>query len=146
VTYPAERFLVWLTCGVLGFSTQAFYAWSRNSVSLRGLEGAYAINALIDAHGDDSAFGYRCLGDEFERDGIEVGEWRGWQLCSQPKLWSTTIKKGRTGKRPGLPVNDDLLRRNLTAARPDRTWVTDLTEHPTTDGKVYCCAEHGLVL
>ena len=63
MTYPlvrdlaAEGFPVRLTCGVRGFSTQAFYAWNKNAVTLRDLEDAYAINALIDAHGDDPAFG-----------------------------------------------------------------------------------------
>jgi len=146
MTYPlvrdlaAEGFPVRLTCGVLGFSAQAFYAWSKNPVSGRDLEDAYAINALIDAHGDDPAFGYRFLADELERVGIEIGERRAWRLCSQQKLWSTTVKKGRKGKRPGPAVNDDLLRRDFTAAQPNRKWVTDLTEHPTAEGKVYCCA------
>lgn len=40
VTYPAESFPVRLTCGALGFSTQAFYAWSRNPVLLQNLEDA----------------------------------------------------------------------------------------------------------
>jgi transposase InsO family protein len=146
MTYPlvrdlaAEGFPVRLTCGVLGFSAQAFYAWSKNPVSLRDLEDAYAINALIDAHGDDPAFGYRFLADELERAGIQIGERRAWRLCSQQKLWSTTVKKGRKGKRPGPAVNDDLLRRDFTAAQPNRKWVTDLTEHPTAEGKIYCCA------
>jgi len=80
------------------------------------------------------------LADELERAGIEIGERRAWRLCSQQKLWSTTVKKGRKGKRPGPAVNDDLLRRDFTAAQPNRKWVTDLTEHPTAEGKVYCCA------
>lgn len=50
------------------------------------------------------------------------------------------MRKGRRGNRPGPPVNDDLLRRDFTAAEPNRKWVTDLTEHPTAEGKVYCCA------
>ena len=107
----AEGFPVRLTCGVLGFSTQAFYAWSKNPVSGRDLEDPYAINALIDAHGDDPAFGYRFLADELERAGIEIGERRAWRLCSQQRLWSTTARKGRKGKRPGPAVNDGLLRR-----------------------------------
>ena len=51
------------------------------------------------------------MADELERAGIQIGERRAWRLCSQQKLWSTTVKKGRKGKRPGPPVNDDLLRR-----------------------------------
>ena len=26
------------------------------------------------------------------------------------------------------------------AEAPDRLWATDVTEHPTGEGKVYCCA------
>ena len=80
------------------------------------------------------------MADELERAGIEIGERRAWRLCPQQKLWSTTVKKGRKGKRPGPPVNDDLLRRDFTAAVPNRKWVTDLAEHPTAEGKIYCCA------
>ena len=85
MTYPlvrdlaAEGFPVRLTCGVLGFSAQAFSAWNKNPVTLRDLEDACAINALIDAHGDDPAFGYRFLADELERAGIEIGERRAWR-------------------------------------------------------------------
>jgi len=127
MTYPlvrdlaAEGFPVRLTCGVPGFSTQAFYAWSKNPVSCRDLEDAYAINALIDAHGDDPAFGYRFLVDELQRAGIEISERRAWRSCSQQKLRSTTVKNGRKGTRPGPAVNDDLLRRDFTAALPNRT-------------------------
>ena len=79
----AEGFPVSLTCGVLGFSAQAFYAWSKNLVTFRDLEDAYAINALIDTHSDDPAFVNRFLVDEFERASIKIEERRAWRLCSQ---------------------------------------------------------------
>lgn len=138
----AEGFPVRLTCGVLGFSTQAYYAWLANPVSDRDLQDAYLTNALLDAHGDDPAFGYRFLADELERAGIAAGERRIWRLCSQQGIWSTTVRKGRlgSGKRPGPAVYDDHVQRNFTASGPNRTWVTDITEHPTGEGKLYCCA------
>ena len=138
----AQGFPVRLTCGVLGFTTQAYYAWVANPVSERDLADAYLTNALIDAHHDDPAFGYRFLSDELVRAGITVGERRVWRLCSQQRLWSTTVRKGRrgSGKRPGPAVHDDHVQRNFTAPEPNRTWVTDITEHPTGQGKVYCCA------
>lgn len=136
----AEGFPVRLACGVLGFSTQAYYAWLRQPVGDRELDDAYLINALIDAHRDDPAFGYRFLADELERAGLDVGERRVWRLCSQQRLWSTTVRKGRRGKKPGPPVHDDHIRRDFTAPAPNRKWVTDITEHPTAEGKVYCCA------
>jgi transposase InsO family protein len=138
----AEGFPVRLTCGVLGFTAQSYYAWLANPVSARDLDDAYLTNALIDAHGDDPAFGYRFLSDELGHAGIAVGERRVWRLCSQQRIWSTTVRKGRrgSGKRPGPAVHDDHVQRNFTAAEPNRIWVTDITEHPTGEGKVYCCA------
>lgn len=136
----AEGFPVRLTCGLLGFSAQAYYAWSKNPVSARDWHDAHLINALIDAHHDDPAFGYRFLADELARAGMTVGERRVWRLCSQQRLFSTTVGKTRRGKRPGPAVNDDHLRRDFTAPAPNRKWVTDITEHPTAQGKVYCCA------
>ena len=64
-----------------------------------------------------------------------------WRLCRQQRLWSSTVHKGRhgSGKRPGPAVHDDLVLRNFTADTPNAVWVTDITEHPTGEGKLYCC-------
>lgn len=34
----------------------------------------------------------------------------------------------------------DLVRRDISDDGPNKLWVTDITEHPTTEGKVFCCA------
>jgi putative transposase len=145
MSYPLVRDLaaqgipVRLTCGVLGHSTQAYYAWLRQPVGQRDLDDAYFTNLLIDAYGDDPEFGYRLLADELDKLGHAVGERRVWRLCNQQKLWSATVRKGRKGKTPGPAVHDDLVQRDFTAAEPNRVWVTDITEHPTAEGKLYCC-------
>jgi transposase InsO family protein len=138
----AEGIPVRLICGVLGHSRQAYYAWLSDPISVREFEDAYLTNALIDAHADDPEFGYRFLADELERAGHDVGERRVWRLCSEQKLWSTTVRKGRrgSGKRPGPAVHDDLVQRQFTAAEPDQVWLTDITEHATSQGRIYCCA------
>jgi putative transposase len=71
-----------------------------------------------------------------------VGEGRVHRLCRQQRLWSTTTKKGRAGsaKLLGPAVHDDLVQRNFTASHLDEVWLTDITEHPTLEGKLYCCA------
>lgn len=40
----------------------------------------------------------------------------------------------------GRPVRDDLVQREFAADRPDRLRLTDITEHPTGEGKLYLCA------
>jgi transposase InsO family protein len=146
MTYPlvqelaAEGIPVRLTCGVLGFSTQAFYKWRARPCSDRDFDNAHLTNALVDLHADDPEFGYRFLTEELHAAGHRAGERRVWRLCRQQRLWSTTVKKGRHGKRPGPAVHDDHVQRNFTAPRPDAIWLTDITEHPTAEGKLYCCA------
>jgi putative transposase len=34
----------------------------------------------------------------------------------------------------------DLVKRNFTVEAADRLWLTDITEHPTKEGKLYCAA------
>jgi hypothetical protein len=118
----AEGIPVRLTCGVLGHSPQAYYAWLRQPIGPRELEDAYLTNALIDTHADDPEFGYRFLAEELTVLGHDVGERRVWRLCSQQRLWSSTVRKGRrgSGKTPGPAVHDDLVQRDFTASAPDR--------------------------
>ena len=137
----ALGFPVRLTCGVLGFSAQAFYRWRSDPVSRRDYDDAHLVDAIRDVHFDDPEFGYRFISDELERASHRVGERRVWRLCSEHKIWSTTTKKGRkgAGKRPGPAVHDDLVQRNFTAPAPDLVWLTDITEHRTAEGKLYAC-------
>ncbi|MFB8229944.1 DDE-type integrase/transposase/recombinase [Cellulosimicrobium sp. NPDC055967] len=49
-------------------------------------------------------------------------------------------RRKRRGHRPAPAPHEDLVRRDFTASGPDRLWCTDITEHPTSEGRVYCCA------
>ena len=136
----ADGIPVAVTCRVLGFSKQAFYAWKASPVTPRDLQDAYLTNAALDIHHDDPAFGYRFIADELAAQGVAAGANRVARLCSQQKIWSVFAKrKGRT-REAGPPVHDDLVRRQFTAERPNQLWLTDITEHRTAEGKLYLCA------
>ncbi len=137
----AEGIPVRLSSGVLGFSPQAFYKWRARPCSDRDRCDAHLTNAIVDIHAEDPEFGYRLITDELETAGHQVGERRVWRLCAQQRIWSTTTKKGRRcAKTPGPAMHDDLVQRRFSAPGPDVVWVTDITEHPTVEGKLYCCA------
>ena len=146
MSYPLVRDLaaggipVAVTCRVLGFSRQAFCAWRQNPVSQRDWDDAHLINAAIDVHRDDPEFGYRFIADELPARGIATGENRVARLCSQQRIWSVLAKKRGLGRKAGPAVHEDLVARQFTAAGPDRVWLTGITEHPTTEGKLYLCA------
>ena len=65
----AEGIPVTVTCGVLGFSTQAFYKWQADPICDRDFDDAHLTNAIVDIHFDDPEFGYRFIADELERGG-----------------------------------------------------------------------------
>jgi transposase InsO family protein len=129
-----------VTCRVLGFSKQAIYKWQANPVSQRDWDDAHLINAAIDIHRDDPAFGYRFIADELHERGLQAGENRVARLCSQQRIWSVFAKKPGLTRKAGPPVHDDLVDRQFTAPAPNVTWLTDITEHRTAEGKLYLCA------
>lgn len=49
----------------------------------------------------------------------------------------TSRRRGKPTKPPA--VFDDLVKRDFKPVRPNDLWVTDITEHPTREGKLFCC-------
>ncbi len=49
-------------------------------------------------------------------------------------------RRGCTVRDPDAQPSSDLVNRDFTVTEPNRLWVTDITEHPTAEGKVYCAA------
>jgi transposase InsO family protein len=145
--YPLVRELavdgvpVAVTCRVLKIARQPYYRWLACPVTDAELTTAYRANALFDAHRDDPEFGYRFLVDEAREAGELMADRTAWKICSDLGWWSLFGKKrGRSGKKPGPPVHDDLVMRDFTAEAPNQLWLADITEHWTGEGKLYLCA------
>jgi transposase InsO family protein len=136
----ADGIPVAVTCRVLGFTPQGFYAWRADPVSQRDWDDAHLINAALDIHHDDPAFGYRFIADELTAQGIATGRNRVARLCKVQRIWSVFAKKKGLTRRAGPPVHDDHVRKVFTADAPNQIWLTDITEHPTAEGKLYLCA------
>ena len=103
MTYPLVRDLavdgipVTVTCRVLKFSPQAFYAWCADPVSERDLTDAYAMDAAYEIHADDPGFGYRFIADELAAAGHAVSERRVWKICSRAGIASAHARSGCGG-------------------------------------------------
>src|SRR5215207_6187009 len=136
----ADKIPVVVTCPVLGFSKQAFYKWQAAPVSRRDWDDAHLINAAVDIHHDDPEFGYRYIADELTDQGVRASRNRVNRLCSSQRRWSVHSRKRGLNRKPGPPVRDDRVLRDFTAPAPNLLWLTDITEHPTAEGKLYLCA------
>ncbi|WP_063017945.1 hypothetical protein [Nocardia nova] len=59
-----------------------------------------------------------------------------WWWSAFGKSW-----RGKNGK-PGRPVHDDLVQRNITAHEPNRLWISDITDHRTyKESRLLCAVE-----
>lgn len=129
-----------VACRVLKLARQPYYRWKRSPVGAAEWRRAQRMNALFDGHIDDPTLGYRQLANFARRRGARMSRRTAWALAGQVGAVSTSqrAKRGK-GKKPGPPVFDDLVKRLFTADGPNRLWLTDLTEHRTAEGKLYCC-------
>jgi transposase InsO family protein len=51
----------------------------------------------------------------------------------------TQTRRLPKGARVAKITSLDLVRRVFVRDRPNQLWLTDITEHPTSEGKIYCC-------
>ena len=135
----AEGLPAQVACRVLDVSESGFYAWRSRPPSERAIRHAWLTDLIGQIHVDfRGVYGYRRVHAELTLGhGLTVGEEAVWLLMRKAGLQGLS---GRPKYRriPNQPTAGDLVDRNFARNDPDRLWVTDITEHPTREGKVYC--------
>jgi hypothetical protein len=137
----ADGFDVAVTCRVLSVSRSGYYDWLHRPPSDRDLEDAYLANTIADIHADSRrSYGAPRVHAELRLGmGVRVGRKRVARLLRLLDRAGISHRAKRY-RRPAAAVHEDLVKRRFVADGPDRLWCTDITEHPTRGGKVYCCA------
>ncbi|MEO3807696.1 IS3 family transposase [Sphaerisporangium sp. B11E5] len=74
--------------------------------------------------------------------GEEVNRKRVERLMRAVGLQGAYRRKGRRN-RVNQATEEDLVQRRLHVQAPDRLWLTDITEHPTGEGKDVLRCRHG---
>lgn len=128
-----------VACRVLEVSQSGFYAWRTRTPSARSLRHAWLTEQIRQIHGQfRGVYGYRRMHAELTLGhGVSVGAEAVALLMRRAGLAGVT---GRPKFRriPNQPTARDHVERDFSRDEPDRLWVTDITEHPTREGKVYC--------
>jgi transposase InsO family protein len=135
----AEHIPVEVACRVLDVSTSGYYAWRARPPSQRSVRHAWLTDLIVEVH-QRSRGTYGALRVHAELRlgrGVVVGHNAVALLMRRAGLAGVT---GRPKWRHAKPdqVAADLVDRNFARAEPNQLWVTDITEHPTREGKVYC--------
>jgi transposase InsO family protein len=137
----ADGVLVAVTCRVLRVSTSGYYEWRHRAPSLRAVTDA-ALTEQIQAIHTMSRGSYgvpRVYAELRLGCGVRCGRKRVARLMRSVGLQGIYVRRRRRGC-PAPPAHDDLVHRHFVADAPNRLWLTDITEHPTREGKVYLAA------
>jgi transposase InsO family protein len=133
-----EGLPVEVACRVLDVSCSGFYAWRERPPSPRAVRHAWLTDVIREVHlASYGTYGAKRVYAELTLGrGIEVGHNAVAMLMNRAGI------AGRNGapkwRGSGEPTAEDLVDRKFLRTRPNELWLTDITEHPTREGKVYC--------
>ena len=137
-TYGVRRM-----CGLLGVSPSGYYAWLNRSPSAREQADRLLRDRITDIHTRSrGTYGAPRIHAELVAEGVSVGRKRVAHLMRQARIQGVHRRRKMTTTRrnPEQAAAPDLVRRQFTAAGPDRLWVADITYIPTGAGFLYLAA------
>jgi putative transposase len=130
-----------VTCRVLNVSTSGYYDWRGRPESLRRLRDKELTKMIRVIHAESrGSYGSPRVHAELMLGlGETVNRKRVERLMRQAGLQGVYRRRGRRNL-VNAATEEDLVQRRFDVAAPDRLWLTDITEHPTNEGKLYCAA------
>ena len=139
VTMAAEGLPVEVCCRVLDVSVSGYYAWRSRSPSARSLRHVWLTEQIRAVHeASRGTYGSRRVHAELRLGrGVLVGYHAVEMLMRRAEIRGLPGSQ-RPRPKHQTPTAADLVNRDFTRAAPNLLWVTDITEHPTREGKVYC--------
>jgi putative transposase len=130
---------VQLACRVLNVSESGYYARRSRAPSARAIRHVWLTDMIRQVHdASRGTYGIRRVhADLILGQGLAVGHQAVEMLMRRAGIQGIS---GRPRFRhiPGMATAGDRVDRQFHRDQPDQLWVTDITEHPTREGKVYC--------
>jgi putative transposase len=129
-------------CIMLGVSSSGYYAWRGRAPSQRTLRHAWLAGEIAQVHKDSGGtYGSLRVTAELRYGrGIHVGHNQVELIMRRLGIHGLPKRRLPRGARIAKANSLDLVRRRFASDRPGRLWMTDITEHHTREGKLYCCA------
>ncbi|WP_246080408.1 IS3 family transposase [Modestobacter altitudinis] len=131
-----------MTCRVLRVSRSGFYEWNGRPPSARAVADASLTSTIAQVHASSRAtYGAPRVHAELRLGlGLACGRKRVARLMRTSGLVGVCHRRKHRRSGPLPAPHEDLVQRRFAADAPDRLWATDITEHATAEGKVYCAA------
>jgi len=134
-----ENLPVQLAARVLHVLKSGYYRWKKHTAPARSPRHAFLTEIIGAVHtASRGVHGARRVHAELTlARGIVVSHGTVELLMGRAGLKGLPGNDSRRPK-PEVPTASDLVKRAFARDARDHLWVTDITEHPTREGKVYC--------
>ena len=128
-------------CRLLRVAPSGFFRWRSKPPSDRAIRRAWLTDVIGEIHElSRRTYGWRRVRAELDD---------AYGQCVNKKLIQAIMRElgimglpARRRAKPNLAhraTTADLVNRDFHRDGPNQLWMTDITEHPTREGKVYCC-------
>jgi putative transposase len=133
-----------VACRVLGVSRSGYYGWRGRPPSIREQENELLVKQIREIHEHSrGTYGWPRVHAELVLGrGERVNHKRVRRLMRQAGLRGLYRRRRAitTIRDSAGQAADDLANRAFAVEGPDRLWLTDITEHPTGEGRLYVAA------
>jgi len=125
-------------CRVLGVSQSGYYAWKSRPTSPRALRRIWLAGEIAEVHkASGGTYGALRVTAELKYGrGIRVGHNAVSLIMRELGIKGLPTRRLPRGVRVGAVTSLDLVRRDFRRDASDKLWMTDVTEHPTPEGKI----------
>jgi putative transposase len=128
-------------CRLLRVAPSGFFRWRAMPPSDRSIRRAWLTDVIVEIHDQSRrTYGWRRIRAELaDAYGQRVNKKLIRAIMAEQAI--SGLPRRRKGK-PNLvhrATSADLVNRVFHRDGPNQLWMTDITEHPTREGKLYCC-------
>ncbi len=130
-------------CRMLDVAPSGYFYWRTRPPSIRQLRQGQLADLVLDIHrASNGAYGKRRITAELRLGyGMTVNQKAVRAVMRRLAIQGLPApKRKRRGPHSNGGVASDLVARRFARDAPNQLWLTDITEHPTREGKLYCCA------
>ena len=135
----SEGLPVEVTCRIVGVSVSGFYMWRKRKPPARAVRHEMIADVIRKVHDESrQTYGARRVHAE-----LVLGREMNVARCTVELIMRRLGLAGLPGRPryrriPNTPTASDLVNRDFARTEPNHLWLTDITEHRTREGKVYC--------
>ena len=136
-----QRYSAKLCCRILGVAPAGYFRWRRRVPTAAELRRHWLTGLISDIHvASRGTYGRRRIRAELVI-GLQLIVSRKLvaRVMTEAGLRGLPLRKNRKRNVGAEARCSDLVQRDFHRDAPNRLWMTDITEHPTREGKLYCC-------